>query len=331
MDALLSDQGHGALVIEGESQWWLSPEGELTPVTSTQAERLLNGRGDFYPAEDVTRDDVLRELRLLREKDAAMLLVLTALDPNCSAAVRQRALVAAEELLARGDVADSVQRELYAEALRPTAQYQEALRAASGAHLPHVHAFIEKLRDDQAAIKAVREAWERIPATIFPEDLPAADVLYFAVHDGLLRDVVMQRRRGQHLDDRLLDDLERETRLQVEIRTILENWRNRLTKPRRERRHSGLVRTLGAALPRRTKVGVVVSDKMEKTVVVAVENLVRHGMYQKYIKRTNKFLAHNEKNDARIGDEVMIEETRPLSKRKRWNVALILDKAAADR
>jgi small subunit ribosomal protein S17 len=78
----------------------------------------------------------------------------------------------------------------------------------------------------------------------------------------------------------------------------------------------------------RTKTGVVVSNKMQKTVVVAVENLVKHGMYQKYIKRTNKFLAHNEQPDINIGDRVVIEETRPLSKRKRWNVREVLDRAS---
>ena len=76
----------------------------------------------------------------------------------------------------------------------------------------------------------------------------------------------------------------------------------------------------------RTKTGVVVSNKMQKTVVVAVENLVKHGMYQKYIKRTSKFLAHA--NDPlNVGDRVVIEETRPLSKRKRWNVREVIERA----
>jgi len=79
---------------------------------------------------------------------------------------------------------------------------------------------------------------------------------------------------------------------------------------------------------RTTKVGVVVSNKMQKTVVVAVENLVKHGMYQKYIKRTSKFLAHAENNDVNVGDRVVIEETRPMSKRKRWNVRTVLEKAS---
>ncbi|HJQ36922.1 MAG TPA: 30S ribosomal protein S17 [Thermoanaerobaculia bacterium] len=79
---------------------------------------------------------------------------------------------------------------------------------------------------------------------------------------------------------------------------------------------------------KREKVGVVVSNKMQKTVVVAVENLVRHEMYQKYIKRTNKFLAHNENPDVNVGDRVIIEETRPLSKRKRWNVKEVIAKAS---
>jgi small subunit ribosomal protein S17 len=78
----------------------------------------------------------------------------------------------------------------------------------------------------------------------------------------------------------------------------------------------------------RTKVGVVVSNKMMKTVVVAVENLVQHGMYQKYIKRTSKFLAHSEQPGINVGDRVLIEETRPLSKRKRWSVREVLEKAS---
>jgi small subunit ribosomal protein S17 len=79
---------------------------------------------------------------------------------------------------------------------------------------------------------------------------------------------------------------------------------------------------------KQTKVGVVVSNKMQKTVVVAVENLVQHGMYQKYIKRTSKFLAHNETPGLNVGDRVLIEETRPLSKRKRWNVREVLEKSS---
>jgi len=77
---------------------------------------------------------------------------------------------------------------------------------------------------------------------------------------------------------------------------------------------------------KRTKTGTVVSNKMQKTVVVAVENLVKHDMYQKYIKRTSKFLAHA--NDPlNVGDRVVIEETRPLSKRKRWNVREVIERA----
>jgi small subunit ribosomal protein S17 len=86
--------------------------------------------------------------------------------------------------------------------------------------------------------------------------------------------------------------------------------------------------TAAQANDKRTKVGVVVSNKMQKTVVVAVENLVKHGMYQKYIKRTNKFLAHNENPAVNVGDRVVIEETRPLSKRKRWNVREVLEKTS---
>jgi small subunit ribosomal protein S17 len=84
----------------------------------------------------------------------------------------------------------------------------------------------------------------------------------------------------------------------------------------------------GATGNRSTKIGVIVSNKMQKTVVVAVENLVKHGMYQKYIRRTSKFLAHAEQTDLNVGDRVLIEETRPLSKRKRWNVREVIERAS---
>jgi small subunit ribosomal protein S17 len=67
---------------------------------------------------------------------------------------------------------------------------------------------------------------------------------------------------------------------------------------------------------------------MQKTVVVAVENRVLHPTYRKYVKRTNKFLAHCEASDCNIGDRVLIEETRPLSKRKRWNVKEVITRAS---
>ena len=73
--------------------------------------------------------------------------------------------------------------------------------------------------------------------------------------------------------------------------------------------------------------GVVVSDKMDKTVVVAIKDNVRHPLYKKIIKRTVKFKAHDEKNACGIGDKVMIMETRPLSRDKRWRVAQIIEKA----
>ncbi|NLM37527.1 MAG: 30S ribosomal protein S17 [Firmicutes bacterium] len=78
---------------------------------------------------------------------------------------------------------------------------------------------------------------------------------------------------------------------------------------------------------RKTRVGRVVSDKMDKTVVVAVERVEQHPLYRKTIKRTTKFKAHDENNECRIGDEVKIMETRPLSKEKRWRVVSIIKKA----
>lgn len=73
--------------------------------------------------------------------------------------------------------------------------------------------------------------------------------------------------------------------------------------------------------------GVVVSDRMDKSVVVAVERQVRHEVYGKTQRRTSKFLAHSEGNDARVGDRVAIAESRPLSRRKRWVVTRVVEKA----
>ncbi len=78
---------------------------------------------------------------------------------------------------------------------------------------------------------------------------------------------------------------------------------------------------------RKTLTGVVVSNKMDKTVVVAVTTTAKHGMYSKTIKVTNKYKAHDEQNECGMGDKVSIEECRPLSKEKRWNVASIIQKA----
>ena len=78
---------------------------------------------------------------------------------------------------------------------------------------------------------------------------------------------------------------------------------------------------------RKVRVGKVVSSKMNKTVIVAVQRLVKHPMYKKYIKRTTKLYAHDEKNDAREGDTVRIVETRPLSKLKCWRVQAVVERA----
>ena len=78
---------------------------------------------------------------------------------------------------------------------------------------------------------------------------------------------------------------------------------------------------------RKTRIGKVVSDKMDKTVVVAVETKVRHPLYGKIINRTTKFKAHDENNEAKVNDKVLIMETRPLSKDKRWRLVEIVEKA----
>jgi small subunit ribosomal protein S17 len=78
---------------------------------------------------------------------------------------------------------------------------------------------------------------------------------------------------------------------------------------------------------RKVREGLVVSDKMDKTVVVAVEDRVKHPLYGKVMRRTNKLKAHDENNEAGLGDRVLLMETRPASKTKRWRVVEILEKA----
>ncbi len=78
---------------------------------------------------------------------------------------------------------------------------------------------------------------------------------------------------------------------------------------------------------RKTRIGIVVSTKMDKTITVAIERKVPHPIYKKYFKKTTKFLAHDEKSECGLGDVVKIMETRPLSKRKKWRLVEIVEKA----
>lgn len=78
---------------------------------------------------------------------------------------------------------------------------------------------------------------------------------------------------------------------------------------------------------RKTRVGIVVSNKMDKTITVAIERRVPHPIYRKYFKKTTKLMAHDEKSECTIGDKVKIMETRPLSKSKRWRLVEIVEKA----
>jgi small subunit ribosomal protein S17 len=80
---------------------------------------------------------------------------------------------------------------------------------------------------------------------------------------------------------------------------------------------------------KRQLTGMVVSDKMDKTVVVMVERLVKHKLYKKYVRRQTRFSAHDEKNACQIGDRVLITESKPLSKMKRWRVSDIVEKAVS--
>ena len=78
---------------------------------------------------------------------------------------------------------------------------------------------------------------------------------------------------------------------------------------------------------RKTRTGLVVSNKMDKSVVVSIERKVKHPIYGKFVKKTTKFMAHDEKNECGIGDTVLIMETRPLSKNKNWRLVQILERA----
>jgi small subunit ribosomal protein S17 len=93
--------------------------------------------------------------------------------------------------------------------------------------------------------------------------------------------------------------------------------------------------TAGATSPvtgqRKTKTGRVVSDKMDKTIVVSVERLTRHRLYKRVMKASTKFAAHDERNEAKVGDLVLIEESRPLSATKRWRLVSVLSRAGEDR
>ena len=92
--------------------------------------------------------------------------------------------------------------------------------------------------------------------------------------------------------------------------------------------------TAGATNPvkgqRKTKVGRVVSDKMDKTIVVSVERMTRHPLYKRVIRLTSKFKAHDEANEARVGDTVLIEESRPLSATKRWRLVSVISRAGEE-
>ncbi|HAB89710.1 MAG TPA: 30S ribosomal protein S17 [Bacteroidetes bacterium] len=78
---------------------------------------------------------------------------------------------------------------------------------------------------------------------------------------------------------------------------------------------------------RKTRIGIITSDKMEKTITVAVERRIKHPLYGKFMKKTKKYHAHDEENTARIGDRVRIMETRPLSKSKRWRLIEVIERA----
>jgi small subunit ribosomal protein S17 len=88
------------------------------------------------------------------------------------------------------------------------------------------------------------------------------------------------------------------------------------------------VRNDAQAARRQEKIGLVTSNKMQKTIVVTVDRRIIHPLYKRVVRRSSKFVVHDEKNDCRVGDWVRIQETRPLSRRKRWRVIEVISKAA---
>ena len=86
--------------------------------------------------------------------------------------------------------------------------------------------------------------------------------------------------------------------------------------------------TTGERGHRKTRTGIVVSDKMDKTIVVQIDRMVMHPLYKKYVRRRVKYKVHDERNEARVGDTVLIEECRPLSRHKRWRMKQITHRAA---
>ena len=130
--------------------------------------------------------------------------------------------------------------------------------------------------------------------------------------------------RFQHAVNQLEDPM----RLKVSRRTSQESRpcsarSNSAVRTHKEREET----TVSERNLRKTRVGRVVSDKMDKTIVVAVEDSIAHPLYKKIVKRTVKFKAHDEKNECGVGDRVRIMETRPLSKDKRWRLVEIIEKA----
>lgn len=100
-----------------------------------------------------------------------------------------------------------------------------------------------------------------------------------------------------------------------------ETVKNEIQTPEEEKKNS-VKRNI-----RKTRIGKVVSNKMDKSIVVAVEKRVIHPLYKKFYKRTTKFMAHDEKNECKIGDTVKIMETRPISLKKRWRLVEVIEKA----
>ena len=126
------------------------------------------------------------------------------------------------------------------------------------------------------------------------------------------------------LSTRQLKDSSRIPQTRRTIARILTVQRERSSARRPEGDHAMTGADTGVQGKRKTKVGRVVSDKMDKTIVVSVERLTRHRLYKRVIRLTTKFKAHDETNDARIGDTVLIEESRPLSATKRWRLVEVV-------
>lgn len=326
MQALVSDQGTGAILADDGRYYWLDESGQRQEISEAEVPPLLAAGGEFYPLPDVTLKDVCAELELAKSTDEALLLSLTLLDRESSREMRARAGYALEGILHEKRVYERASDILWARPLGNDVDFDLALGAA--AHAPRVHRFLAELREAQPHVNEVWNLWHTLPESSFRQAVSREDLEFFVIRHGAFREAVRAVMNGGNARVQLRKALEKKTAGVSGADEVIRIWVERLFPV------SGHVVTFpGKRWPkvvgkhnkqRSRKVGTVISDRMNKTVVVAVESVTPHQRYQKYVTSTNRFAAHDEGNTCRIGDRVVIEETRPLSRNKRWAVVEIL-------